>query len=57
MTGPTAEEKGRGQDGKVDESHRTTLQDPLGSGVLGGRRERPGRQVEEAKARGPDSHF
>lgn len=44
-----------GLDGEVDGSHKTTLQDPFRPEVLVGRRERPGRQVEDAKAGSPDA--
>lgn len=42
MNGPTAEEKKMGCEWKVDESYRTTLQDPLRPELLVGRRESQG---------------
>lgn len=42
-------------DGKVDGSYKTTLQDLFRPEVLVGRRERPGRQVENVKVGSPDA--
>lgn len=44
-----------GLDGKVDRSYQTTLQDPFRPEVLVGRRERPGRQVDNTKTGIPDA--
>lgn len=54
---PHCRGEGEGTGWRVDESHRTSLKDPRRPGVVGGGRERPERQVEEAKAGDPASHL